>query len=271
MSYYQHKRQQAKNKNLMGVMLILLLLGIIMGIFYLRHELQGKYLKVDPVTLCPETGISEYVAVVFDKTDVFNSIQQQFLKRYFDHFIKTLPVNTQISLYVIDHHTRQNIQPDFVICKPRTGEHANDFYENPKRIRQHWQDNFATPLNKAIAGFMIPATSSTSPVMEIFQIIALTAFPPENRQTAKKIVLISDMLHHTSEWSHYREQFDFQYLKTTPYFQRIQTDLQGADVQILYLRRDNMEKLQTKRHAYFWADFIESVGGQVSIIERIDG
>ena len=79
------------------------------------------------------------------------------------------------------------------------------------------------------------------------------------------------MLQHTSEWSHYRGQTDFTSLQKTSYYQRINTDLNNAEVNILYVRRDNMEKLQNKRHAFFWANFIESIGGRVTLIEKIDG
>jgi uncharacterized radical SAM superfamily Fe-S cluster-containing enzyme len=64
---------------------------------------------------------------------------------------------------------------------------------------------------------------------------------------------------------------DFTDLQNTAYYQRLSTDLQNAKVNILYVRRDGMEKFQNKRHAFFWADFIKSMGGQVTLIEKIDG
>ena len=118
---------------------------------------------------------------------------------------------------------------------------------------------------------MKPSEADASPIMEILQVVSLSAFPTESSDAKKKIVIISDMLHHTPEWSHYRGQMDFATLEQTPYFQRIRTDLQGADVQILYVRRNGMEKLQTKRHAFFWADYIDAIGGHLSLIEKIDG
>ena len=178
---------------------------------------------------------------------------------------------THIALYVIDDKERKVIGPDFEICAPRTGNEANALYENPKLIRQRWLERFEQPLDRAIAGFMQPSKADYSPIMEILQVVSLSAFPPEANTAKKKIIIISDMLQHTPEWSNYRGQMDFGKLKDTAYFQRIRTDLHGAEVEILYVRRDGAEKLQTKRHAYFWADFIQAIGGKVTLIEKIDG
>ncbi|MCK5354115.1 MAG: hypothetical protein KAJ63_03280, partial [Methyloprofundus sp.] len=213
-----------------------------------------------------------YVALVFDKTDTYNKIQQSFLRRFFSEFKAGLVPGTRISIYVIDGQKDKEIAADFVVCAPRTGRDANAFYENPKRIQQRWQQQFEQPLDQAIEGFMQMAEAESSPIMEIFQPISLSAFPVGNSSRVdKQIILISDMLQHTPEWSHYRGQVDFSVLQKTAYYQRINTDLHNAKVSILYVRREGMEKLQNKRHAFFWADFIKSIGGQVTVIEKIDG
>ena len=272
MSRSRKRKQAARSKNILGVLLILCVLAIFAFLAFFRYELQHEQLAYDPETLCPiETESPKYVALVFDKSDTYNKIQQGFLRRFFTEFKAGLAPGTQVSIYVIEDQKNKEIAPGFVVCAPRTGQDANAFYENPKRIQQRWQRQFEQPLDQAIAGFMQASQSESSPIMEIFQHLSLSAFPVGDSSADKQIIIISDMLQHTPEWSHYRGQMDFTALQKTSYYQRISTHLKNAEVTILYVRRDGMEKLQNKRHAFFWADYIKSMGGQVTLIEKIDG
>lgn len=272
MSRLRKRKQASRNKNLIGLFLILCVVVVFVVLAFFRYQLQQKQVLVDSETLCPIASPSpEYVALVFDKSDAYNPIQQHFLKRFFSEFKKHLLPGTKISVYVIDSQLKEHISADFVVCAPRTGQDANAFYENPKLIRQRWQQQFEQPLDKVINGYMQAGEADSSPIMEALQIVSLSAFPVGNNSVDKRIILVSDMFQHTPEWSHYRGQMDLSKLQKTNYYQRINTDLQNAEVSILYVRREGMEKLQNKRHALFWADYIESIGGRVTLIEKIDG
>jgi len=272
MPRYRKRKQATRRKNMLGFVLILCVLAVFAFLAYFRYELLNKQALYDPETLCPiEAESPKYIALVFDKSDTYNKIQQQFLKRFFSDFKVGLKAGTRISIYVIDDNKDKEIAPDFVVCAPRTGDDANAFYENPKLIRQRWQEQFEQPMDRVIEGFMQPGKADFSPIMEVFQFISLTAFPPRETRAEKQIIIISDMLQHTPEWSHYRGQMNFITLQKSSYYQRINTNLQHAEVKILYVRRDGREALQNKRHAFFWAEFIESIGGQVTLIEKIDG
>ena len=275
MSYYHHRQQQGRRKQWLGALLLLLVVAMVGAVFLFKLSLQRQHIALDPQTQCPLAGPSGYLAVVFDKTDSYNPIQQRFLKRWFERLKQELPTGTQVSLYVIDGSGQARLDPDLVVCNPDDGKHANALYENPALLRKHWRERFEQPLDQAISAFMQPSTADTSPIFEMLQVVALSAFPPASSTAdnakPKRIVLISDMIQHTPEWSQYRGQMDLAKLKASPYFTRVGTNLQGADVEILYVRRDGRETLQSKRHALFWADYIAAIGGHVTVIERIDG
>lgn len=272
MSRTRKRKQTVRIKNAMGIALILSVVVICALLVFFRYELQHKQAIFDPETLCPIEGESpRYIALVFDKSDTYNKVQQQFLRRFFNTFKADLLPGTRVSVYVIEDQQNKEILPNFVVCVPRAGKEANALYENPKRIQKQWQSQFEQPLDRVIEDFMQPAKSKNSAIFEVFQYISLSAFPENAGLAKKQIILISDMLQHTPEWSHYRGQMSFNDLKKSNYYQRINTDLQNAEVKILYVRRDGMEKLQNKRHAFFWVDFIESLGGRVTLIEKIDG
>lgn len=271
MARIRKRRQRTKQKNTAGLIIIGTVFSLIAVMGYYWYQFKSKQHNIDPVTLCTEGSTPEYVALIFDKTDAYNQIQQRFLTRFFEEFKAKLQAGTHISLYHIDDQKLDPIQADYEVCAPRTGEDANALYENPKLIKQRWREQFEIPLDRIIVDFMKPGNADYSPILEILQVVSLSAFPVQSQKVKKKIIIISDMLHHTREWSHYRGQMSFKEFEKTQYFQKVRTDLHGAEVIILYVRRDGAVNLQTKRHAYFWADYIQAIGGQVSVIEKIDG
>lgn len=271
MSYHLRKLRKNRGKKALGVLYTVLAMLILLALYGTRAVLQSAQVAIDPETLCPVDGSPEYVAIVFDKTDAYNPIQQQFLKRYFNRFKKELQTGTRISLFVIEARNKDRIEPDFVVCNPESGQDASFWAANPKALQKRWKERFGEPLDAAIEEFMRPATGQTSPIFEMLQKVALTGFPPGSENARKLLIIVSDMLHHTPEWSHYRGEMDFNMLLKTPYYERIRTDLNDTEVRILYARREGADHLQTRRHAYFWADYVHSINGRITLIEKIDG
>ncbi|MCI0666725.1 MAG: hypothetical protein L0Y43_01570 [Methylococcaceae bacterium] len=271
MSYYLRKLRKNSGKHTLGLLYIGLAILIVIALYGARAMLESAHVAIDPDTLCPIDGSPNYVAIVFDKTDAYNPIQQQFLKRFFTRLKSELPTGTRISLFVIEAGAEKRIQPEFVFCSPQSGEDASYWTANPKALRKRWKERFEKPLDAAIEAFMRPSTAENSPIFEILQIVALSGFPPGSEKAEKLLIIVSDMLHHTPEWSHYRGETDVNGLLKTPYYHKIRTDLHDTEVRILYVRRDGAEHLQTKGHAYFWADYLNSINGRVTLIEKIDG
>jgi hypothetical protein len=44
---------------------------------------------------------------------------------------------------------------------------------------------------------MLPSKCEKSPILEILQVVALTGFPINMQDSQKKLIIVSDMLHHT--------------------------------------------------------------------------
>ncbi len=266
------RRKKAKKQHLQGLIIGLITLLLVIGIAGAYYWTTKDATKLDKITNCPVKGSPQYISVIVDKSDVFNPVQQAYLNKYFNEFKSSIPVGASVSLYIINDKPLENIKADFVICNPGDGSDANEFYQNPSKLRKKWETSFEKPLNDQISAFMQPSEAAQSPIMEMFQIVSL-ATPGEAKGKPKKLIVISDMLQHTAEWSHYRNQFEFESLKNTPYFNSVRTDLDGAAVEILMVRRDKYEKLQTKRNAYFWFDFLKSINADQSAIKitMIDG
>ncbi len=270
MSYYRRKHK-AQSKHRLGLLYIALAIVVVITVFSIRILLESRHIVRDSKTGCPVEGSPSYVAIVFDKTDSYNPIQKQYLKRYFRRLKTQLPTHSQIALYVIKAKNKNRITPEVIVCNPGTGKNSSVWSANPTLLKKRWREQFEIPLDKAIEEFMRSSTADSSPILEMVQIVSLSAFPTGSEKSDKQMIIVSDMLHHTTEWSHYRKQFDFESLHQIPYYKKIRTNLHGTEVQILYVRREGAQKLQTKRHAFFWADYMHSINGKVTLIEKIDG
>jgi hypothetical protein len=271
LSYRDEQKKKAKSLRLAGIALISGVIVIVFSVIGLRVYLESNALVIDDSTLCPMSGSPEYVAIIFDKSDAYNPVQQAFLNKFFTDFKNTLQVHAQISLFVISDQTVSSIKPAFTICNPESGENANSLYQNPAMIAEKWKKQFSEPLDRAIIESLEPSASDTSPILEMIQIASLTAFPPLSKGKTKRIILISDMLHNTSEWSQYRGDKGFSMFKATEYYRQIQTNLDGAAAQILYVRRDGFSAIQNRGHVAFWEEYFLSMQGRLTDLIPVEG
>lgn len=266
----KRKQKEIRRKKIVATFLIILSILITLAVATLLFIQKENIQKIDKQTNCPIDGSPEYISIIFDKSDSFNSIQQKFLKRFFSNLKHNMKEGTYLSIYSVKENVSEIIEPSFVICSPRTGENANALYENPEKIKRKWKEKFEEPLSQQISSYMTPSEANSSPIMEMLQVVALS-LPLESDNRQKKIIVISDMLQNTKGWSHYRGQFNIEKLKKTSYYKKIMTNLKNTQVTILLVRRKKYESLQTKKLAYFWDNYIKLMNGQMISIEQIDG
>jgi hypothetical protein len=150
MSYYRHKQQQGRRKQWIGVLLLALVAATVAALFGVKMMLEDRRTPLDPGTLCPVTGPAGYLAIVFDKTDSYNPIQQRFLRRWFSTLEQQIPVGTRVSLYVIDGDDPMRLDPDLVICNPADG---SDRSLHESRHGRSLAGEISDSGNRFLAGF----------------------------------------------------------------------------------------------------------------------
>ncbi len=77
------------------------------------------------------------------------------------------------------------------------------------------------------------------------------------------------MMHHTSEYSHYRNPIDYKSFSKESYADEVATGLNSVDVKIVYLRRDNLKNTQGKRHLSFWREYFDEVGAGIVEVRNV--
>src|SRR5262249_53067496 len=104
------------------------------------------------------------------------------------------------------------------------------------------------------------------------QSVSVSAFAGSGRQEIPKhLVIVSDMLQYTLEYSQYDRVQSFDTFRSSNYHRRVRADLKGADVEIIYIRRGTRNAVQGKAHIRFWEDYIRDANGSLTHVVPLEG
>lgn len=269
----ERRRQDAQRRaTRLWIIMALFMVGLCGAFAYLS----AKQVKLDDATLCPKDDlISARYAVLIDATDAFNPVQIRYLDRYFSTLKSQMPTGAEITLHQVQVDPNGSLEPIYRRCKPRSGRDANSLYENPRRIEEQWSKAFVEPLDHLFDQLLTREPAPYSPILESIQAVALTAYPPStdhNREIPRSLTIVSDMLQHTRNYSHYANGApSFENLRNTGAYQRLRTDLSGVTVTILYVRRDKAEDIQGRSHILFWENTMTDMGARIERVLSVDG
>lgn len=213
-------------------------------------------------TLCPTDRTYPRTVLIVDKTDVFSPAQSSFLRAEIIRLRESLTQYEKLSIYVLNEANFGAPKPVFELCNPGSGEDANALYQNPRKIKQRFDERFGRPLDQALVTLTQGEEAKSSPIMEMIQNVAFA----ENLQGTsdrKRLYLISDMLQHTPVYSQYKSAIDFDAFARTDQLKRVQVALPNVAVYIFYLFRRGQEKLQTAKHTAFWERYFDSMGAKL--------
>ena len=252
-------RRASRNAWLMLVGSVLALAGIVSLLVYL-------YMTTDPapdaVTLCPESGPLGHTVLLLDNTDPYSFIQKQQLKQNLRAMSSSyVPEGYLLSVFVLGADFTANAEPVFEKCNPGTGAGKSEWNHNPERMKKRFQEGFQDPLVKLSDAVLLDNPSERSPVFEMLQLAATNGFKRHNVNGPKKLLIYSDMLANTSEFSMFKGVPDYAAFKESPYGRQIGVSLNGVTVDINILFK--YPKLQTIRLQAFWEAHFNASGASV--------
>lgn len=266
--------QRRKHKQKLLAYVICTIIGIVLSIAAYLYFFASP--KVNPPLgedLCP-TGFppAAYYAILIDTTDPYNTIQRAFIKKHLSAWRDQLPQFSKINVFAVSDAQKDILSPKLSVCNP--GKAANPLIQNPERIRVRWEEMFVKPFDELVDNLVNCTSEPRSPIMEMIQAVSISTFPENSMGVPKGLIIISDMLHNTEEYSHYQEAIlVFEDFKKSTYFSRVRTDMSEVAVTILYARRDGAEaeRVQGRGHARFWDEYFATSGGTVTLIKKIPG
>lgn len=261
-----------RRKDIFGSLIIIFVLIVIGSVVFSYIYVKNRHIKIDKNTFCPEKDLVEITAVLIDRTDKFNTVQQKSIKVHLEDLREEIPVGGLLSIYSVSATKNELLRPEFKMCNPGHGDEVNPLFGNPRIVEKRWMRGFDEPLQRVFNDMLSPGEATESPIMESIQSIAVSTFSSRKfRSVAKRLVLVSDMLQHTKELSHYRADLDFTKFSKSNYYRRIRANLNGVKVIIFYINREEIGSIQGRDHIIFWQKYFADQGAILTRVVSIEG
>jgi hypothetical protein len=254
-----------------GVALLLVALASLGGLIYFYVAVpQPPKLSAD--SLCPETGPLGVTVVLVDTSDDLPEPAKREVLGMLSDVVAGLPDYYKLDIRVLDIPGARS-RSLFAKCNPGNGEGLSEWTANPQIARLRWLESFHKPAEDAVGNSLEAAKSKNSPIMAAIQDIAIQEFSGAQRERVpKKLIVISDMLEFTKDYSQYPAAGDLSFAryKQSPAYLKYRTDLHDAQVDLLFVNRPSA-KVDTAKLPLFWRDWIAENRGRLGSMKRLQG
>jgi len=222
-------------------------------------------IRRDPGTLCSKEGApTSLLVILIDTTDALNVIKRAAVKDEIQAEVSSLPIDGEVQLYTLGPVVDSLLKPEIVLCNPGNGKGASEWTANPRLLKKRWTLRFERPLDDVLGKMLIAPDGQTSPILESIQDLSVTVLQRHEYQgVPKQLVIVSDMIQYTSQYSQYRSVQPFSLFSRTAYYRDVHADLSGVDVTLLYIIRPEDSRIQNANHLDFWRDYIAASGGRL--------
>ena len=263
------RSRRKEKKDRQGFLLLGLCLLTIALAVYFYFEVKGDYVEREKLTNCRKDGIiSVETAFVFDTTDGLSETQGILLKKKIGMLIESSAVDERITVYTLSE-TIGDFKPIFNVCNPGDGQNESEITSNKRKLLDTWKKNFVGKINDAMEGMTVKTSADYSPIMEMLKYVSVNTMLGSSAPK-KRIIIASDMLHHTNKYSHYRDNISYKDIVETGYGVEVMPHLEGVHVSILYVVRSDTLNIQNRGHVRFWEEYTKSGGGSVISVETIN-
>ena len=103
----------------------------------------------------------------------------------------------------------------------------------------------------------------------MLQLVGINAFQNHDVHGERHLIVMSDMLQNTPQFSMYHGALDFASFARSDYGRKVQAQLPGVEVELDVLV--NTPALQTRRNLKFWEDYFEKAGAHVVRVDPLEG
>jgi hypothetical protein len=252
--------------SLMGIVMIGVFAVVVAGGagWYFMQRQAAR--DVDPVTHCPKDRIDHVTAVVIDLTDLVSKTQAVAIENEMGKLRSSTPKYGRLDIYTILSAAGAARDPVFSLCNPGSGADVkSDLSGNRAMENRRFEEAFGARLDMILSEALKVTPTEASPIFEAIQFAAVRSFGGElvREAQSKRLVVISDMLHHSPEFSQYRPTPPHAEFRRSQYYARIKPQLRGATVDMYVIFRDTRRNVQQKPWQDFWVAHFQEGGGTV--------
>ena len=250
------------------VILSVVLVAVLAGVFWFWVRATDAFVEIDEATLCPKKGATAQTVVLLDTTDALSRVTQSEVLNRLDDLTAALPRGGLIDIRVLNEDPNKT-QSVLTLCNPGAGDDIDPMIGNPELAKRRWDDRFAGPVAQALNASVNGATQNFSPILAALQQIAAERLSSAAQQAVpNRIVVVSDMLEHTSYYSHFRDGRG-----VSTFFEtyeemvgdRYLTDLHGAEIDFWMVMRDRPD-IDVTALAEFWLQWADSSNGRGHVV-----
>jgi len=253
-----------------GIALIALALIAAAGFAYVYLTAEHPP-ALDTATLCPQGGPHSTTVVLVDASDDLPAPAKRELATLLQDIAEDLPAYALLDIRVLDPENNSS-RSLVALCNPGDGRGLSTWTANPVLARKRWLESFHKPVLEAIDQGLAAGHADYSPIMAAIQGIAIDRFTGKAVASGdKKLIIISDMIEHDSDYSQYAGDLTFDRYKRSPAYKKFSTDLHGAEVSIEYVQRLMKHPLDSVAHIRFWKEWIKDNDGHLRDVTRLQG
>lgn len=260
------KKRHTKNVAV-GVAAIVLFLSAVAGAtYYMLTRDPG----IDRQTLCPRAGPLAHTVLLVDKTDPLNFSQKEAFLRLLEELIdRRVAPGELVSVFVLGEDFREGAKPLVEICNPGSGEGKSELTANVAKLNAQYRERFREPLLKQADALISTKPAKSSPIFEMFQLVSINGFRKHAVNGPRRLIVVSDMLHKTAQYSMYQGVPDFAALANTDYGRKMSAEMPGVEVEIHHVL--NYPKLQNRRQLEFWNAYFSRSGARIVAVRPMEG
>ncbi len=262
------KRRIKNKKDQQGYLILFLgIVAVVMFAFFYNEHKSNIKIR-DQVTLCREDGkISKETVLLVDATDIFTVSQSMVIKKKIAKELNNAKIDERFTVYILSED-ENGFAKYLSVCNPGDGQDKNELVSNKRKLNKAWEEGFFQKINTAIDGIMKNNTSDKSPIMEMLKFSSIDTMM-DSKASIKRIIIISDMLHHTKEFSHYKNYEKSNEFLKSKYGLLVKPYLSDVELTIYYVNRANGSGIQNRGHILFWEKYVQASGGYISSVQSI--
>jgi hypothetical protein len=214
-------------------------------------------------SLCPDSGPVAITAVVIDVTDPASRVTQAAIRARVMAAADDLPRFGMLKLFAAGANESALLQPLFAKCNPGAKGDVDVLTSSPKLVQKRYDEQFAAPLRKSLDGVLDVPKADASPILEGVQAVTVAAYPVNARKLPKRLILVSDLIQNSHAYSMYGGKLDDRAAERAG--EAIPAQLEGVNVELLMIRREANDALQTSpEFVDFWEGWFGSAGATIS-------
>ena len=263
----RRQAERARRDVLLGTLALFAAIAIAGGAAWAWYERPADALDA---SLCPAGGPHGHYVLLVDKTDPLTFTQKEaFRVRLRELIEKRTPQGYLLSVFVLGESFRDNAKPLVELCNPGDGSDRSALTANLAHLRRQYEERFIAPLMAEADALQAATPAKTSPIFEMLQLVGINAFQSHGVKGERRLIVMSDMLQNTTQFSMYRGAADFDAFARSDYGRKVQAQLAGVDVELDVLV--NTPALQTRRNLKFWEDFFDRSGARLVRVDPLEG